>query len=141
MGSYLVPAYGDDIPSNKKGLEHALSLAQQHAVELVIFAPSIANAKDSNILSALLTSSVLSKMAAQREPCLIQGVNVRIEALSTFRGARLNAFSGVILGLWLSAADAATLSQGANCAKEVILVQWGKDELANWAQVNNATLL
>lgn len=138
MANYVIPAIGDDIPSTQLGINKALSLAAAHGCELVLLAPGVNAAKDSNILEQILGTAVLKALTVKRESIKINGVTVRLESLLTFKGAQLSNFNGVILGLWTSKHDAVTLSASNPQAKEVLLIQWIEDELKQWATYNNA---
>lgn len=141
MANYLIPAVGDDIPETKRGIQFAMQTAAQRGCELVLLVPGIKNAQESNMLEQILGSNLLARLAKKRETVNISGVNVRIEALSTFNGAALNTFKGVILGLWTSKQDAITISENAKSAQDIILIQWIQDELKAWAQYNSATII
>ena len=110
MANYLIPAIGDDIPETSRGIQIALQKAVQHGCDLVLLVPSINNAKESNMLEQILGANVLAMLATKRQTVPFSGVNVRIEALSTLKGAALNTFQGVILGLWTSKHDAITIA-------------------------------
>ncbi|MEJ3964968.1 hypothetical protein [Citrobacter braakii] len=141
MANYLIPAIGDDIPETSRGIQIALQKAVQHGCDLVLLVPSINNAKESNMLEQILGANVLAMLATKRQTVPFSGVNVRIEALSTLKGAALNTFQGVILGLWTSKHDAITIAESALAAKDIILIQWIEDELKAWAQYNKATII
>lgn len=141
MANYLIPAIGDDIPETSRGIQIALQKAVQHGCDLVLLVPSINNAKESNMLEQILGANVLATLAKKRQTVPFSGVNVRIEALSTLKGAALNTFQGVILGLWTSKHDAITIAESALAAKDIILIQWIEDELKAWAQYNKATII
>ncbi len=141
MANYLIPAIGDDIPETRRGIQIALQKAAQQGCELVLLVPSINNAKESNMLEQILGANVLATLAKKRQAVNLSGVNVRLEALSTFKGAALNTFNGVILGLWTTKHDAITIAGSAMTAKDIILIQWIKDELMAWAQNNHATII
>lgn len=141
MANYLIPAIGDDIPETSRGIQIALQKAVQHGCDLVLLVPSINNAKESNMLEQILGANVLAMLATKRQTVPFSGVNVRIEALSTLKGAALNTFQGVILGLWTSKHDAITIAGSALAAKDIILIQWIEDELKAWAQYNKATII
>lgn len=93
------------------------------------------------MLEQILGANVLAMLATKRQTVPFSGVNVRIEALSTLKGAALNTFQGVILGLWTSKHDAITIAESALAAKDIILIQWIEDELKAWAQYNKATII
>lgn len=141
MANYLIPAIGDDIPETTHGIVFALQQAAQHGCDVILLVPSINNAKESNMLEQILGEKTLATLAKKRQAVNLSGVKVRIEALSTFKGAALNTFNGVILGLWSTKHDAITISKGALAAKDIILIQWIQDELTDWAQYNNATIM
>lgn len=138
MANYLLRAVGDDIPATTRGISVALRMAQKHCCDLVLLAPSIKNAQDSNMLEEILGKDLLNKLAKKRDTVQIDGVNVRIEALSTFKGYQLSGFTGVILGLWTSKYDAITIAESKSAAKEIILIQWIDGELDKWAEYNKA---
>lgn len=141
MANYLIPAIGDDIPETSRGIQIALQKAAQHGCDLVLLVPSINNARESNMLEQILGENVLATLAKKRQAEIISGVNVRIEALSTLKGAALSTFGGVILGLWTSKHDAITIAESALVAKDIILIQWIENELKTWAQYNKATII
>ncbi|MBN4787725.1 hypothetical protein [Enterobacter hormaechei] len=141
MANFLIPAVGDDISETNRGIQLAIQAAAQNGCELVLLVPGIKNAQESNMLEQILGSNNLATLAKKRQSVNIAGVKVRIEALSTFKGAALNTFKGIILGLWTSKQDATTISGNAISAQDIILIQWIEDELKAWAQNNNATII
>lgn len=138
MANYVIPAVGDDMQATEHGIKTALQLASNHKCDLILLAPSINGAKDSNMLESILGEAILKALAVKREKVNIGGVSVRIEALSTLKGSALSRFDGVILGLWTSRYDAIALAESKPMAKEIILIQWIEDELSKWAEYNSA---
>lgn len=141
MANYVIPAVGDDIQETTRGIQTALRMAINHGCELILLAPSIKAAKDSNMLESIFGEAVLNALAVKRETVMFNSVPVRIEALSTLKGAALRLFDGVILGLWTSKYDAIALAECKPNAKEIILIQWIQDELSKWAEYNNASYI
>lgn len=124
--------------STSYGLRIGLALAQENKQNILLVVPDIKSFKGSSVLREFFGEKCHKHLIKNREIKIIDRNSLMVVLA---RDSALKRHGGVVVGVWTTPSEANDIVQTALHASDIIITEYGRGELDDWANENRANII